>query len=102
MQGANKKLYVMKRITVAKDKMESAYREVKMLEMIKHPNVVELIEDFESPDGAQLCIVMAYCESGDLTAYIKAARAKGKMIPEAQARRVFLFVCVFVGSFSFV
>ena len=48
-----------------------ALREVKVLEQLKHPNIVGFIEAFLSGDKATLYIVMEYAESGDLEKRIK-------------------------------
>ena len=44
-------------------------KEAQILEMLKHPNVIELYEVYKTKKG-KLCIVMQYAELGDLRALI--------------------------------
>ena len=57
-------------------------QEVEVLSTLRHPNIVEFHEAFFQRSGRQLCIVMAYCESGDLRKEISAAQKAGVSIPE--------------------
>ena len=52
----------------AKDK-KKVFNEIKILKDVKHPNIIELYEVIETP-GA-ICIVMEYCQGGDLYQYLK-------------------------------
>ena len=49
--------------------------EIQLLQQLEHPGVVEYVESFQLPKTNMLCIVMAFCEGGDLTNYIKKQRA---------------------------
>ena len=51
--------------------------QVKVLESLRHPNIVTFVEAFVTLDEQFLCIVMAYCESGDLAAQIKVTDING-------------------------
>ncbi|XP_067943980.1 putative serine/threonine-protein kinase B isoform X1 [Watersipora subatra] len=59
--------YVIKEINLSKatpaDKAY-AYREVEVLRALFHPNIVEFKDSYQ--DGEKLCIVMQYCEKGNL------------------------------------
>ncbi len=55
----------------------NARLQVEILKRVQHPNIVEFVDAFMTLDKSHLCIVMAYCENGDLTAYIKSARRQG-------------------------
>src|ERR1700738_3346448 len=73
-----KKEYVMKRISIhgVPDKELESYRqEVKLLSDLEHPGIVNLIESFIDSEE-HLCIVMSYCEGGDLTAFFKSKKNK--------------------------
>ena len=91
-----------------------ALREVEMLRLLKHPNIVQFKEAYIASSGEELyvmiawclplvpcqhnprippswlhsCIVMTYCENGDLTAWIKTGKQKGKLLPEKQVSAV--------------
>ncbi|XP_029028214.1 serine/threonine-protein kinase Nek3 isoform X2 [Betta splendens] len=58
--------YVVKEIQLPKSrsKLENRRREVVLLSRMKHPNIVAFREAFEADD--LLCIVMEYCNGGDL------------------------------------
>lgn len=45
--------------------------EIKLLSQLDHPGTVTHIESFLHRPSMTLCIVMAYCEGGDLTTYLK-------------------------------
>lgn len=86
------KLYVMKLVRISTDpaKCQEALREVQVLEALSHPNIVEFKEAFIARDQCNLCIVMAYCESGDLQARIDAAAKDGRPFSEQQAMDWFI------------
>ncbi|RNA05217.1 serine threonine- kinase Nek1-like isoform X1, partial [Brachionus plicatilis] len=75
--------YVVKKINVAKmptKEREEAKKEVSVLAQMNHPNIVSYIDSFEE-DG-NLCIVMDYCDGGDL--YTKIQSMRGNPINEDQ------------------
>lgn len=85
-----KKLLVMKEIDM--HKMDSRERkkaevEVQVLASLKHPYIVRYTESFVHDQV--LCIVMDYCEGGDLWQYIQQRRRQRSSIPEAQVVRWF-------------
>ena len=55
---------------------QAAAQEVDVLSQLRHPNIVRFHASFLSNDGVHLCIVMDFCESGDLAAVISTARAQ--------------------------
>jgi len=59
---------------------EEARKEVSVLAQMKHPNIVSYIDSFE--EMGNLCIVMDYCEGGDL--HHKLQSLKGQFISEDQ------------------
>lgn len=70
-----------------KQERNDAVKESRVLSLLKHPYIVKYRETFHE-DG-WLCIVMDYCEGGDLTAKIKRAKQAGKTFPESQVIRWF-------------
>jgi NIMA (never in mitosis gene a)-related kinase len=61
---------------------EDTLRESKVLSSLRHPCIVRYRDNFLA-DG-WLCIVMDYCEGGDLAKRIKTARADGVTFPKEQ------------------
>lgn len=51
---------------------EEARKEVSVLAQMKHPNIVSYIDSFE--ESGNLCIVMDYCDGGDLYNKIHSTR----------------------------
>lgn len=70
----------------AKESQE-ARREGRLLAQIKHPYIVRYRENFA--DRGWLGIVMDFCDGGDLTFRIEAARKKREKLPETQVLRWF-------------
>ena len=87
VKGKDKRLYVMKIVlrtgpkTSASGQVREAVNEANMLKTLNHPNIVEFKEAFN--EGRHICIVMAYCESGDLKQRIKKAQKSGKYFKQS-------------------
>lgn len=47
---------------------------VELLRRLHHPNIVGYRDSFLTPRKEHLCIVMEYCDGGDLSTLIKNAR----------------------------
>ncbi|XP_028401929.1 serine/threonine-protein kinase Nek4-like isoform X2 [Dendronephthya gigantea] len=80
----DKKQYVIKRVDIhkaSKREQEAAELEAQLLSQIRHPNIVSYKESFQADYGV-LCIVMAYCEGGDMYSRLKAQ--KGTYLEERQ------------------
>jgi len=79
----NNRLYAMKVLTISDDKDgRRNLQEVKLLKMMQHPTIVQLHDVFLSRDRKLLCLVMTYCESGDLAQIVKEARHARRPLPE--------------------
>merc|ERR1719379_3196172 len=80
-----RKYYVMKRIsyvsTIKPKERESAELEVKLLQTLRHPNIVAYKDSFINEEQ-HLCILMEYCEHGDLYQHIQHAKKAGSMPSE--------------------
>ena len=71
---------VIKQVQI--DQMDAADRratikEAKILEVMKHPNITSFKEVYKTKKG-QLCIVMEYCDGGDLASRIEARQEESK------------------------
>ncbi|CEM18804.1 unnamed protein product [Vitrella brassicaformis CCMP3155] len=75
----------------AKQKKD-AVNEVKVMSSLRHPYVVTYRESFIEND--QLCIVMDYCEGGDLYKKISAQRQTNRPFPERTIIRWFTQLCL--------
>jgi non-specific serine/threonine protein kinase/NIMA (never in mitosis gene a)-related kinase len=56
---------------------ENIEHELKLLQKLRHPNIVSFKDSFTDRDG-KLCIVMAYCEAGDMHSKITQTKEKSK------------------------
>ena len=80
--NANKR-YVLKRVplhTLSSKEKKAAEQEVALLQKLQHPNIVRYKDSFLDNRDRDLCIIMRYCEGGDLSSKIK--QYNGKPIPE--------------------
>ena len=74
----NNRWYCLKTIVMeahSDEEREKAQQEVEVLRGLDHPGIVRYHEHFVNEDS--LCVVMAYCEGGDLAQLIK-KRAKAE------------------------
>eukprot|EP00698_Gefionella_okellyi_P005407 TRINITY_DN14959_c0_g1_i1.p1 TRINITY_DN14959_c0_g1~~TRINITY_DN14959_c0_g1_i1.p1 ORF type:complete len:738 (-),score=146.49 TRINITY_DN14959_c0_g1_i1:113-2326(-) len=88
------KHYVLKRVDtqhVSLKERRSAEQEVDLLSKLNHPNIVAYRESFIGKEN-ELCIIMTYCEGGDLYARIKAQQ--GVYFTEKQILEWFVQMCL--------
>lgn len=71
----------------SKKEQADAVKEGRLLAKLNHPYIVRYRENFQQ--SGWLCIVMDYCEGGDLTGRIKEAKKNRQSIPEGQVLRWF-------------
>jgi len=75
---------------------ESALREVQVLWRLQHPHIVEFLGAFTDPrdsSGGTLCLLMAFCEGGDLQQRIHRVRRDGQHFQESLVIRLFDQLC---------
>ncbi|CAK6984434.1 interferon-induced very large GTPase 1-like isoform X1, partial [Scomber scombrus] len=85
--------HVIKEIVISRmstEERQKAQQEVEVLSNLSHPFIVQYKESFE--DTSCLCIVMDYCEGGDLSKKIKSQ--KGKHFSEQQILDWFVQICL--------
>ncbi|XP_067445516.1 interferon-induced very large GTPase 1-like isoform X3 [Thunnus thynnus] len=86
--------YVIKEIHgisgMSPEERQKAQKEVEVLANMSHPNIVKYKESFEVK--GHLCIVMDYCEGGDLLEKIKSQ--KGELFSEEQILDWFVQICL--------
>jgi NIMA (never in mitosis gene a)-related kinase len=75
----NRQYYVMKTVKMAQMKpkdRDALQLEVKLLSSLDHQFIVSYNESFIDPGRSMLCLVMQYCEGGDLSVYLKNLRGR--------------------------
>jgi len=75
---------------------ENALREVQVLRRLQHPHIVEFLgafADTRDTTGGTLCLLMAYCEGGDLQQRLMTVRQEGQHLSEQLALRWFDQLC---------
>lgn len=87
--------YVMKKIaqlaTMDEKQRESTEMEVKLLSGMRHPTIVAFRDSFVSGQG-ELCILMEYCDKGDLSTYLQQNKKAGKAQDEGRLLEWFIHV----------
>jgi serine/threonine protein kinase len=87
--------YVMKKIammaTIDEEKRAQTELEVKLLSGMRHPNIVGYRDSFMNDDG-HLCILMEYCEHGDVCTYLQQAKKSGNTPDEGRLLEWFIHV----------
>ena len=64
--------------------LKSCQLEAKLLESLKHPNIVNYKGSYLEP--GQLIIVMEYCPGGDLSQLVKTHKQLNSYFPESQIK----------------
>mmetsp|Transcript_31575 Transcript_31575/g.83407 ORF Transcript_31575/g.83407 Transcript_31575/m.83407 type:complete len:111 (+) Transcript_31575:133-465(+) len=73
---------VIKIKNIPRKEREACKMEVDLLRRLNHPNIVGYRESFMHKNKESLCIVMQYCDGGDLCSQIK--DAKKQLFPESK------------------
>ena len=67
-------LYALKKVKIAalrQKERENALNEIRILASIDHPNIVKYKQAFIDAPTNTLCMIMEYCNDGDLLAKIR-------------------------------
>lgn len=92
---AHKTIYVMKQINLTglnKSEIEDVKNEAKILSSLNSAYVVKHYESFI--EKSLLCIVMEYCENGDLSKYLQRSKLKKKHLEEKTIWSFFIQICL--------
>ena len=79
--------YCLKQISMeafTEDERAQAQQEVEVLRSLDHPGIVRYHEHFVCRASQTLCVVMAYCEGGDLSHEIKRRATRNESFDEKQ------------------
>ena len=86
VRHSDNQVYALKQVHIAKlneKEQRNAVNEIRILASISHPNVISYKQAFFDQESKTLCIVMEYCEGGDLYQKIQQQIRKGKYMSEA-------------------
>jgi len=90
VEGADRARLICKMVDVSKassKERQDAIKESQLLAALKHPYIVRYREAFN--ESGWMCIVMDYCEGGELTKHIETAKRSRKPIAENQILKWF-------------
>lgn len=79
---------VIKIKSIPRKEREACRTEVELMKRLHHPNIVGYKDSFLTPRKDCLCIVMEYCDGGDLCSQIK--DAKRKLFAESKILNLFV------------
>lgn len=89
------KIYGLKKVKISglseKERL-NALNEVRILASVKHPNVIAYKEAFLDEDSSCLCLILEYCDDGDLFQKITNLSKRKKFMKEDQIWRLFISV----------
>ena len=74
---------ILKKIKMSQEELELQYREIEILKLCQHPNIIRLLDIFESKD--YLYLIQEYLAGGDLFAYLESKKFK---LPESFVSRI--------------
>lgn len=80
-EGRNYAVKKIKTRDISEKDRENTEQEIRLLQKLRHPNIVAYKDSYIDRDQF-LCLVMVFCEGGDM--YSKIKSSKGKKFPEAQ------------------
>jgi len=86
---------VMKKIrigNVSDKEMEAFNLEIRLLSELEHPCIVSYMESFIDRPTETLCVIMAFCDGGDLTAFLK--HKKDVKMSEGEVLYHFVQLCL--------
>lgn len=87
------KLFVMKQMKIGSVSLKErnmCHLEVQLLERLNHPSIVRYEESFIHSTHTEtfLCVIMAYCDGGELTHFL--SNQRGKKLKEKQVLELFV------------
>ena len=95
LDKAKRRKYVLKAIPLSDPKeLDSAQKEARMLQLFNNPFIVKYRANFV--DQKHFCIVMEYCDDGDLNGYFQLCKNKRITIPETVCSESCLFTSVYI------
>ena len=59
-----------------KKERDACSHEVKLMQRLQHPNMVGYIDSFITANRKKLCIIMTFCDGGDLAGRVKACKGR--------------------------
>ena len=90
----DKNIYVLKRKLIGESiSHKDVQNEVKLLEQLKHKNVVKCYGSFWDEDTRALHIILEYCDGGDLRGLINRHKGIGIHLDESFIWRIFDQIC---------
>ena len=75
---------VIKLTNIPKKERDACRHEVRLMQRLSHPNIVGFKDSFFAKQRSQLCIVMTYCDGGDLSERVKKQSRTGRKFSEDQ------------------
>ena len=79
--------FVLKKMAiknVPQKELDAYQNEVTLLSELQHPSIVSYVESFLDQASSHMCIVMSYCEGGDLSHFLTARSHSSQPLPEAE------------------
>lgn len=87
--------YALKKVKMVKlseKERENALNEVRILASIKHKSIVSYHEAFIDEASQSLCIIMEYCDQGDLFQKITKHSKEQAYLREEEVWRIFIYI----------
>ena len=80
--------------TTSQREKDNALAEVRYLASVQHPNVIAYKQAFIDEPSSNLCLIMEYANSGDLSQRIKSMRNRDQMFQEEVILKILTQMCL--------
>ena len=80
----------------SRKEVAEAQKEAQLLKTMRHPNIVKFIDSFVDKKEQLMCILMDYCDGGDLSDLVQKRKRLRSVFSEDEVMMYFVQICLAV------